>query len=333
VYAGSKVRALITGAAGFIGSHLVDAMLEAGHEPVCFIRPEDDTRWLAGKEVTILYGDCTDRESFGRALDPSIRYVFHLAAVLDCEDCGDYRRVNVGGMKNLLELCLEKNIPVERIVYTSSVTVNGPSRKDRPIRESDPCRPINDYAQSKLEAEQLLRSHGDRIPFTILRPTLVYGPRLFHGGYSIFHFALRGFVPRIGRGVTNVIHVRDLAACMLAAALSQEVKNEVLFVGEPRHYGYGELCRIISEVSGRRTVSLAIPLPLVFLIAAALGMSARITGRKPALNLRRARDMRYRYWMVDTAKMVTQLGFTPSCEFREGARDTLEWYRRQDGVR
>jgi nucleoside-diphosphate-sugar epimerase len=136
-------KAFVTGGAGFVGSHLVDLLLDRGYPVTCLARKTDDLRWLEGTGARIVYGDCTDRESLERALEPDTAYVFHLAAVLHAERPELYEAVNVQGTRNLVEACRRKTPTLRRLVYTSSAVAAGPSGRHSACREEDPCSPVN----------------------------------------------------------------------------------------------------------------------------------------------------------------------------------------------
>ena len=327
------MRSLVTGAAGFIGSHVVDLLLEEGHEVVCFFKEGEDLRWLEGKNVIIVKGDCTNKASIYPALDGNLDYIFHLAAVMRAKEPHIYFDVNYGGTKNLIEACIEKNLRLKRFVYTSSVAAAGPSGASVRLRESDPCRPINDYGRSKVSTEKLLKDHGSTVPFTILRPSLVYGPRNIKTNFSYFQLVSWGLKPQIGEGFTNVIYVKDLARYLILAAFSERAAGQTYFVGEERIYSYRELADTIASIMGKRTITLKVPMFALFFSGAILGFLARVTRTSPLFDLRRYSDIKYRYWMYDTSKIVADLGYSPRYRLEDGIRETIEWYRREGWIR
>ncbi|MGQ9616929.1 MAG: NAD-dependent epimerase/dehydratase family protein, partial [Spirochaetota bacterium] len=324
---------LVTGAAGFIGSHVVDLLLEEGHKVVCFVMDGENLRWLEGKDVIIVRGDCTDKVSIYSALDGNIDYIFHLAAVMRAKEPHTYFDVNYGGTKNLVESCIEKKLNLKRFVYTSSVAAAGPSGTSGRLRESDPCRPVNDYGRSKVSTENLLKEHGSIIPFTILRPSLVYGPRNRKTNFSYFQLVSWGVKPLIGEGFTNVIYVKDLARYLVLAAKSDRAAGQTYFVGEEKIYSYRELADTIASIMGKRTITLRVPMFALFFAGAVLGFLGRVTRTSPLFDLRRYSDIKYRYWMYDTSKIVKDLGYSPEYRLEDGIRETIEWYRTEGWIR
>lgn len=324
-------KAFVTGGAGFVGSHLVDLLLDRGYGVTCLVRKADDLRWLENTRARIVYGDCTDRASLERALDPDTAYIFHLAAVLHADRTEVYHAVNVEGTRNIVEACRRRAPGLRRLVYTSSAVAAGPSGKHAARREEDHCSPVNHYGRSKLQAEEVLREAGD-IPSTILRPALVYGPRNYHGVYSYFHVARKGFRIYLGRGKSTVVYVKDLVEALLHAAEKEDAAGRIYFVGERHPYSYREMTDIISGANGRRGLPLFVPWFAVFAAGALLQGYAKIARRTPVFTVRRARDLRHRYWVYDTSRIHLELDFTPCYTLARGARETMAWYDREGWI-
>jgi len=325
--------ALITGAAGFIGSHLVDLLHENNYNVVCFVIKEDDLRWIEGKEVKVVYGDIRDKSSLYPVIDDSIQYVFHLAAVVKSPSSEPYFSVNVGGTKNIVEVCIKNSPLLKRFIYTSSVAATGPGDESTIRKETDLCNPITEYGRSKLQTERFLMENKGRLPYTILRPALVYGPRDFRGISSYFKLISKGLKPILGEGFTNVIYVKDLVRCLLLAAEMDEALYQTYFVGNEHIYSYREIADTISAVMEKKTFILKIPLPLLYTAGALLGAYSKMTHTLPLFDLRRARDIKYRYWMCDTSKAGKELGFIPKYTLEEGVKETIDWYKKEGWIK
>ncbi|MCK4772703.1 MAG: NAD-dependent epimerase/dehydratase family protein, partial [Candidatus Latescibacteria bacterium] len=329
---GEQLKALVTGAAGFIGSHLVDLLIEKGYEVTCFVREDDDLIWIEGKGAEIVFGDCTDRQSLQPVIDSDLDSLFHLAAVMNAASADTYDNVNYEGTKNIVDICLAKGVQLKRFVYASSLAASGPSGRHEVLDESARCRPVTDYGKSKLKAEEYLRQHGDKLPFTILRLGLVYGPRNRHGVFSLFKVISRGIKPVLRNAGTNVIYVKDVARCMLLAATRDEAAGKTYFVGEKYNYSYEDFAAAVAEAVGGRVLTIRVYMPLLFAAGLLLQTFSRITRTQPLLDLRRMADMRHRYWMYDTSAVRNELGYTENHGLSAGARETVEWYRREGWI-
>ena len=175
--------AALTGATGFLGSHIADALLADGWRVRASVRPGSDPRWLAGKHVETVETVLTpavgrDETAETGTLDAFVAgadVVIHCAGVVRAPDYAGYRRGNVLSTRRLLE-ATARGGAAQAFVLISSLAAGGPAGPDTPRHEADPCEPITDYGRSKVEAESLL---GGNWPFrtAALRPPALYGPR------------------------------------------------------------------------------------------------------------------------------------------------------------
>ena len=177
----SKMKILITGASGFIGSFIVEEALRRGFETWAAVRKSSSREWLKDERINFIELNLSSKEQLKEQLkDKAFDYVVHAAGVTKCLNKQDFRRINTEGTKNLVDALLEVKMPLKRLVFVSSLSVFGAIREQQPyeeIRESDTPQPNTEYGRSKLAAEQYLDSIGTRIPYIILRPTGVYGPK------------------------------------------------------------------------------------------------------------------------------------------------------------
>ena len=169
------MRVLVTGATGFIGSHLVEALLSRGFEVSCLVRDPSRASWISGMDVRLMPGDCTDPESLA-GVTSGMDYVFHNAGVTKASGRETYYKVNADGTRNVLEAAARDAAGLKKLVYVSSQAAAGPSVMDRPRKEDDPPAPVTDYGLSKLEGERYALKFKDVLPVSRKRllPLLAY---------------------------------------------------------------------------------------------------------------------------------------------------------------
>lgn len=312
------MRALVTGASGFIGSHLVERLREEGHEVACLVRRPG---WLEGTGgVELRFGDLRDPDSLRGAVR-GVEVVYHLAGLKRAVRRADYYSVNLGGTERLLHLLRDQ--PLRRFVFVSSLAASGPSPDGRPRREEDPCRPVSDYGRSKLAAEEAVRRSG--LPFVIVRPPVVYGPR-DRDLLGFFRVVRRGWLPLWGRDPISVCFVGDLVEGLLRAASRPEAVGQTLFLADPRPYTVEEVGRAAASALGVRLRRL--PLPRALLLGAGLvGELVNRLGWDTPLNLQKAREAIAGAWTCDVGRAEELLGFRARVDLQRGLGLTLRWYR------
>jgi nucleoside-diphosphate-sugar epimerase len=327
------VRALVTGATGFLGSHLVERLVSEGIETICLVLPDDDLRWIGDLDVEFMRGDCTDRDSLRPALDRAPDLIFHLAGTANAATEELYHRVNTTGTKNLVELCLEREMDLRRFVFSSSASVMGPSNGADPLREDDGVRPTTAYGRSKVAAEQQVRTLAGHIPYTIVRLALIYGPRATHGFSMMPRMAVKGFLPLTREMRSNVLHVEDAARSLLHVARHDAAVDRTYLVGSRNPMSLVEIADEIEASLDRRVLRVRIPFPVLYPIALAYQVMGYLRGRVPQLDLRRLDDMRHRDWLIDPSLIRKETGFTPEIDLATGIRQTVRWFQQEAGRR
>jgi len=323
------VKALVTGATGFLGSHLVELLVSEGIETICLVLPGDDRRWIGSLEVEFIHGDCTRKESLQPALDRAPDLIFHLAGIANAGTEEIYHQVNTLGTMNLIELCLERELDLHRFVFSSSASVMGPSNGSLPLSEEDDPRPTTEYGRSKVAAEQHLRECEDDLPYTILRLGLIYGPRATHGFSMMPRLAVKGILPRTMQLRSNLIHVEDAARCLLHVARHDAAVNRTYLAANEDPVSLIEIANEIVSSLDRRVIQFRIPFPLLYPIAAIMQVTGRIRGRVPLLDLRRLDDMRHRDWIIDPSLIRGETGYIPEIDLQTGIRQTVNWFRQE----
>jgi nucleoside-diphosphate-sugar epimerase len=322
-----KDRVLVTGANGFVGSHLVEGLLERGYQVRCLVRPTSDLTFVRHLPVEWAYGDVTRDEGLEAACD-GVDAVCHLAGVTKARDRETYFQVNAEGTRRLLAACERAAPRLRRFVYVSSLAAAGPSPDGRPIDESCSPNPQTFYGKSKLRAEEHCRDFAARLPLVVLRPAAVYGPRE-RDIFFYFQTVHRGVKLLLGRGPrrASFIFVGDLVSLALRVLEAERAVGETYFVAEERPYDWQEVSELVASALDKRAVRIVLPEGLLPLIAAAAGIQARITGRPALLNDQKLIELRRRYWVCTTEKARRELGFEAQVDLETGIDLTAAWYR------
>ena len=327
-------RVLVTGATGFIGHHLIHALLEKGDQVVCLVRPTSDPSRLPTEQVALAIGDLTDPASLQSAL-AGVSVVYHLAGALTAKSRAAFNSVNEAGVRNLAEACARAGSPPTLLVL-SSLAAAGPNPDDQPRNEQDPDGPVSNYGRSKLAGEQAARASSGRFPLTIVRAPIVFGEwdRDVFKMFRLVKFGIH-LIPVRTHQRYSLIHAADLANLLIHAAARGEravvgsVASGLYYTGYDEHLTYHELGGQLATALGRRRVfNLRIPRFLTWTAAAGFELVARLTGRPPSIiNLDKAREGFAGSWSCSPAKAQQQLGFRPSQPLPVRLRQTVEWYR------
>jgi len=322
-----KKKALVTGANGFIGSHLAEELVRRGWEVSCLVRRPRGLGWIENLPVHLVRGDCREKPTLGPAVE-GVDYVFHLAGVIDALEWEEYYQANVVGTRNLLEACAERNPGLRKFIHVSSISAAGPSEKGRVLTEDDPNRPVSDYGRSKLAAEEAVREFGQRIPFVIIRPPNVIGPRQKELREAI-RLVKKRIKPLVGTGEpqTSLCYVRDVVEALILAAERPEADGRTYFLAYPRPYTWPEITDAVQAALGIRRILLKVPYRAQLLVAAASESFARLTGRKPKLTRASVRAARKSYWIYDGSRIKRELGFEPRTDLKEAVRQTIDWHK------
>ena len=327
-----KKKALITGANGFIGSHLAEELVRRGWEVSCLVRRPHGLGWIESLEVRLLRGDCRDKPTLGPAVE-GVDCVFHLAGVINSLKWEEYYESNVAGTRNLLEACSERNPGLKKFIHVSSISAAGPSEKGRALTEADPERPISDYGRSKLAAEEAVREYGGRFPCVIIRPPNIIGPRQreLQGAIRLIKKRIK---PVVGTGEpqTSLCYVRDVVEALILAAERPEADGRTYFLADPKPYAWSDITDAVQEALGIRRIVLKVPYRIQWLAAAASEAAARLTGRKPKLTRTSILAARKYYWIYDGSRIKRELGFEPRTGLKDAVRETIDWYQAHGGI-
>src|SRR3990172_1469949 len=314
---------LLTGATGFIGSHLARRLHRQGHTLRAITRKSSDKKWIGDIPIAYVEGDYGNA-TFLREAVSGVDMMYHVAGVTKARTKEEYFRGNHMVTRNLLSAVLDANPRIGRFVHVSSGAAVGPATPGTPVDETTPFHPITTYGVSKMRAEKECLAAMEKIPVTIVRPPAVYGPR----DTDIFEFFRTmniGLQPLIGfrEKLVSIIHVSDLVDGIVLAGESPRAAGQTYFISGEKYFTLLHLGDVTAAVMGRRPVRIKIPEWCVYTIGALAQFFASFGGRPAVLNLEKARDIVQDAWTFDGSKAVRELGFGEKFTLEEGIRVTL----------
>jgi nucleoside-diphosphate-sugar epimerase len=315
------MKALVTGATGFIGSHLCEELVRRGYEVSCLSRKTSHLKWIENLDLKLVKGDCTDKECLLDIVG-GFDYVFHLAGLTKSCSPDDFFCINAKGTKNLIEAVAERNPAVRRFIYLSSLAAVGPSRNGMPVQEETNALPVSDYGRSKLEGEKNVLKYKEHIPVTVLRPPAVYGPR-DKDMLVLFKMIKKGFFFDLGKCYYSLLYVDDLVRGIVLSAENQEAEGRVYFLCDNKVYTGGDIAKEISSALDVKAMPVKVP---KFVMPFFAFIGERIN-RQGIINRDRIKDFRHSHWICSPGKAQEQIGFIPKIGIKEGIKWTADWYR------
>ncbi len=320
-------RAFVTGATGFIGSHLVDELLKKGFSVKCSIRKTSNLQWLVNKDIELVEVDLSDKVAMKKAIS-GCDYIFHLAGVLFAQSEEEYIAGNVGFTKSLIDACSELETKIKRFVYLSSIVAAGSSSSKEPMDENCECAPFTWYGKSKLESEQLFVKHSEEIPFTIIRPGAVFGPRdsAMLLNFKLCRLGINLVLGECGK-LGSVIHIHDLINGIIQAAESEKTVNEIYFLANDKNIKQEDFGKIIIEVMGKRSKNIVLSYKLVKLIVYICDFFGNLFNFTVLLNKQKFIELSKPFIICTSKKAKEDFNFKQSVTVKEGVKSTFLWYK------
>lgn len=327
-----ETKILVTGASGFIGSFVVEEALRRGMQVWAGVRKSSSRAFLQDERINFLELDFSSREQLADQLrGHEFDYIVHAAGVTKCLHHEDFYRVNTQGTRHFIDALLDVQMPIKRFVFISSLSVYGPIREQQPyeeITEDDQPRPNTAYGKSKLEAERYLESVGNQLPFIILRPTGVYGPR--ERDYFLMAKSIQGhtdFAVGFRQQDITFIYVSDVVQAVFLA-FNHGMNGRKYFLSDGQVYRSSAFSNYIHDELGRPWwIRLTAPIWILRLVTLCGEYAGRIQGRVSALNNDKYHILRQRNWRCNIEPAIDELGFQPKVELAEGVRRTIAWYK------
>ena len=321
------MKILLTGANGFVGSHVLDQLRARGAPTAILLRPAGNRRFIQDhlSWAEVRTGSLSDPPSLHQAL-AGITHVLHCAGCTRAGRRADFYEVNHAGTRNLVQAA-NAQTQLRRFVHLSSLAASGPALPDKPALEQDPPHPVSEYGKSKLAGELEVLRHC-RPEFVILRPPGVYGPRDVEF-LRLFKAVKAHLLPRPGRQALSLVFVQDLARAIVTCLDHPAAARKTYFAACPEIVTARSMAVEIATQMGVWTVPL--PLPGLMLWPLCLGQEilSRLTRRPNVLSLQKFAELRAPGWVCDSALLRHETGCACPTTLAPGIGLTLAWYRQQ----
>lgn len=322
------MKVLLTGATGFVGSHILDSLQDRGFDTAVLLRPSSNRRFLEHHlpRVEIRAGAIDDSASLRDAVR-DVTHVIHCAGCTKALRLAEFYEVNQHGTRNVVEAINTRHAHIRRLVYISSLAAGGPGSPDHPAREDDPPRPVSEYGRSKLAGEREVTERC-QTDYVILRPPGVYGPRDAEF-LRLFKAVKSHIVPSLGGGRQwlSLVFAKDLADAAVAALTHERAGRKIFYVAAGEIVTARHLAEEIAAQMKTWTVPLPLPIAFLWLVCAGQEMASRLTGRANVLNRQKYPELRARAWVCDPSNLERELGFKCATKLQQGVSATLAWYR------
>lgn len=322
------MRALVTGASGFIGGNLIKRLIDRGDQVSCLVRPSSSLARLQMPGVRLVQGDLANPPTgeLVRALAES-EAVFHLAGVTRSLKAAGYHAGNVDTTANLLAALQAHAPPEARLLYLSSQAAAGPASQSPGITEDDPPQPVSAYGRAKLAAERLVLEAGTERWVCVIRPPAVYGPgdRDF---LDLFRWIKRGIVALNGRRPLpmSLVHCHDLVEAMLLAVGNDAAQGRTYFVTDGQDHTFASIAQAAARALGRNPLIIKVPLALVWLLTRVNALVGRLRGSALYLNPDKWQEIKQAGWLCHGGRAHRELGFSPQWPLARGMAHTAQWY-------
>jgi len=326
-----RTKVFITGASGFVGSHLVEAAKEKGWEVHAAVRSSsktDDIKAFVDKFIHPDFGNVEELQQL--FLHEKYDYIIHAAALTKSKSEEEMLRVNVGMTQNLMQAAFAEGVELKRFVYVSSLAAIGPiafnSAED--IHEETDYRPLTVYGRSKKTSELNIKKRFADKAISVFRPTAVYGPRE-KDLFILFDTLNKGFDPYIGANPQKLsfIYVKDLVDILLKGCEAPQEGLEFYNISDGQVYSKYAMADIFRKTFKKKALRLHIPYRVVAFVARISLMLYKNSSRTPVIYPERLGELTAENWSCDISKAKQKLGFTPKYDLEKGLAATLLWYK------
>lgn len=320
------LKVLITGANGFVGSHIVRALVENNYRVIALVRQTSNLKWIAGTPILYRYGSLTDI-NFLKGCVKDVDVVIHCAGVVRSIDKQGYFSANVDNTKRLCEAIVNANPKLKKFVYISSQAAMGASTIDKMRTLDEKEVPVSDYGLSKLEAEKTLKSIlKDKVPYTIFRPASVYGPQ-DKDIFIYFNLVHKHLMPMTtSKRILQLVFVKDVATAIIKSINNPKTDNNTYYLADETCYSWKDVAKTIAKsVDKKFLVPVLLPNFVFRLVGFVCQTVSNITRKPAVLNNQKIDEMLQIAWTCDNTKSKKDLNMEFT-KLENGAKITYNWY-------
>jgi dihydroflavonol-4-reductase len=321
--------ALVTGANGFIGSHLVGQLLASGCKVHGLVRETSNLKWIDASKVYLHRVDLSRPDFKVPALE-ELDYVFHCAGLTKSKSRYGFFQVNANACSNFYEQCHKRGSRIKSIIHLSSLAATGPSPQGSLVDEVTPCKPVTFYGQSKLAGEEIALQYSQSIPLAVIRPPVVYGPRE-ENFFTFIKLIQKGWGLQIGRAGKELalIYVSDLVEAMLTASDPSKQKGSSYFVTDGHVYVWEQIAKECARIMNVRVKTLKVPEAVLVPVALFFEALSSFSSRPALFDRQRMIDIRQSSWSASSEKFFKEFDFTPQYELNRGLTETINWCQQE----
>ncbi len=318
------MKILITGATGFVGSHIVSELLSQGYDVTAIVRKTSKLDNLKDCKINYEYVSLDDEESLVKLLS-EFDVIVHCAGIVRALNWDNYEKTNVIGTRNLVNAAIKNKDTLKKFIYISSQAAMGPSTTQVPKSLSEKENPVSLYGKSKLMAEQEVKKLSGQIPYTILRPASVYGPR-DKDIFIFFNLVKHHLKPQtFNKRFIQLIFVKDIAEVIYKIINNTKTDNKTYYLSDGNIYTWKSVAETIAKANNIKTVPIML-FDFIFKTTANIYETvAKFTKKPQVLSREKITEMLQTYWTADNSEIIKDTGI----EFKKleiGAKITYNWY-------
>ncbi|MDD5021482.1 MAG: NAD(P)-dependent oxidoreductase [Endomicrobiaceae bacterium] len=318
------MKILLTGANGFVGSHIVEELILNNYDVTCIVRKNSNLKWIENQQIKLKYGSLEDKQ-FLKEVISETDAVIHCAGVVRALEWNVYNEVNVIATKNIIESVLENNTNLKKFIFISSQAAMGPGFEDRMRLISDRENPVSDYGKSKLLAEQEVKKLEGNVPYTIFRPAAVYGPR-DKDIFTFFSMVNKHIAPKtFNKHLIQLVFVKDIAKIIIKAINTQTANNKIYYLADGKIYTWKDVADIIAVSNNIKTITVPVFDSIFKIVGSVYEIIGNIVKKPQVLNKEKINEMLQTAWICDNKETIKDMNF----EFQNlenGAKITYNWY-------